>query len=281
MRGPGGAQLASKRASPYGNPGRGKGQAGGGKVIIQGLDRRWQAGDVREILTEQGFIVKNVNMLWDATGRSSGQCEVTLRSVEDAKALVKDMDGAEVDGFPLSIRYTKGAEGGVVLGGKNGGKGGGKGNAQSSINVEGLDPNWQAKDIREIFCEQGYPVQQISILWDKSGRSQGKCKITLANAEIARTAQKDLDGAVVDGWPMKISLQGGQIARSLGAGSVVGRGRGGKGKGRAIGRGKGQGRGKGKGGGKGEPRESRTKEQLDAQLGGYGGNAKEEAMMVE
>lgn len=80
-----------------------------GKVRVEGLDPAWEAKDVREIFQEQGHPIVRVFMHWDRSGRSMGSCEMTLDSVASARSLVNDMDGAEVDGFPLAISLVRGA----------------------------------------------------------------------------------------------------------------------------------------------------------------------------
>jgi len=78
-----------------------------GRVRVDGLDPAWEAKDVREIFSEQGHIILRVYMHWDRSGRSQGSCEMSLDSVAHARALVDDMDGAEVDGFPLRISLAR------------------------------------------------------------------------------------------------------------------------------------------------------------------------------
>jgi len=78
-----------------------------GRVRVDGLDPAWEAKDVREIFSEQGHTILRVYMHWDRSGRSQGSCEMSLDSVAHARALVDDMDGAEVDGFPLRISLAR------------------------------------------------------------------------------------------------------------------------------------------------------------------------------
>eukprot|EP00995_Heteronema_vittatum_P007682 NODE_2833_length_735_cov_50.419825_g1997_i0.p2 GENE.NODE_2833_length_735_cov_50.419825_g1997_i0~~NODE_2833_length_735_cov_50.419825_g1997_i0.p2 ORF type:complete len:227 (-),score=54.77 NODE_2833_length_735_cov_50.419825_g1997_i0:53-685(-) len=75
----------------------------GVKVQVSGLDPNWESEDVKEIFTEQGFKVRNVYMQYDRSGRSRGRCELSFGSLREANDVVQDMDGAEVDGFPLNL----------------------------------------------------------------------------------------------------------------------------------------------------------------------------------
>ena len=53
-------------------------------------------------------------MHWDNAGRSLCSCEITLESFGQAKALMADMDGAEVDGYLVQISLIRFVGGNLV-----------------------------------------------------------------------------------------------------------------------------------------------------------------------
>eukprot|EP00993_Chasmostoma_nieuportense_P002569 NODE_3353_length_983_cov_32.915888_g3207_i0.p1 GENE.NODE_3353_length_983_cov_32.915888_g3207_i0~~NODE_3353_length_983_cov_32.915888_g3207_i0.p1 ORF type:complete len:271 (-),score=44.51 NODE_3353_length_983_cov_32.915888_g3207_i0:122-934(-) len=82
------------------------------------------------------------------------------------------------------------------------------------VRIKGLDPNWEAKDIRQIFMEQGFNVGKIWVHWDRSGRSEGRCDMALPTMQEARAVVQEMDGAEVDGFPLTLTLGSGPSPRS-------------------------------------------------------------------
>lgn len=162
-----------------------------GRVRVEGLDPAWEAKDVREIFQEQGHPIVRVFMHWDRSGRSMGSCEMTLDSVNHAKSLVNDMDGAEVDGFPLSITLMRSTQSAPPVqqvparGGGGGGFGGGMRSREPAFG--GRDAPFGGRDNsfsgRDVARGRG-PAQDAGPRGGGKGREGGGKGRTLSKEEM-------------------------------------------------------------------------------------------------
>ncbi|XP_053677370.1 THO complex subunit 4 [Anopheles nili] len=154
------------------------------------------------------------------------------------------------------------------LGGAVGGVPGGT----SKLMVSNLDFGVSETDINELFAEFG-PLKSASVHYDRSGRSLGTADVIFERRSDAIKAMKQYNGVPLDGRPMSIQMATSEIpapriprpaALSMAARSprkpTVGRG-GGKPTTRG-GRGGNSSRGR-------QPRETKTAEELDAELDAY------------
>lgn len=86
------------------------------------------------------------------------------------------------------------------------------------VKVTGLDPDWDAKDIRDIFAEQGFTVTNVWLQFDKKEGRAGQADLAIRTFDEARKVAQDMDRAEVDGWPLAVFVAGG-AARSMGGGA--------------------------------------------------------------
>uniref|UniRef100_A0A182N7N0 RRM domain-containing protein n=1 Tax=Anopheles dirus TaxID=7168 RepID=A0A182N7N0_9DIPT len=150
--------------------------------------------------------------------------------------------------------------------------GGGPG-AAAKLMVSNLDFGVSESDINELFAEFG-PLKSASVHYDRSGRSLGTADVVYERRTDAIKAMKQYNGVPLDGRPMSILMATSEIpaprlprppvlsappARS--PRKPLGGGRGGKPQARG-------GRGGGSGGRR-QPRETKTAEELDAELDAY------------
>jgi len=71
--------------------------------------------------------------------------------------------------------------------------------------VSNLGDHVTSDDVKEIFEKTG-TITQAFVKFDKSGKSTGTAEVVYARKNDARIAQRDLDGAQVDGKTIRVNL---------------------------------------------------------------------------
>ncbi|KAI9929934.1 hypothetical protein MW887_011744 [Aspergillus wentii] len=81
----------------------------------------------------------------------------------------------------------------------------GNGPSGSKIRVENIHYDITESDLEELFNQIG-PVTNLSLVYDRAGRSEGLAFVTYNRASDARTAISEFDGANAKGQPIRLTL---------------------------------------------------------------------------
>ncbi|KAG0368626.1 hypothetical protein BC939DRAFT_520052 [Gamsiella multidivaricata] len=152
----------------------------------------------------------------------------------------------------------------------------------SKMQVSNLDNRVTAEDLKLVFSTRVGPLKKCTLVYDQHGKSTGTAVIHFSRVGDAAIAYSKFNGVPLDGRPMKIEIvlapataravlpaaqtprapasnQGQQRPQSQGQQRPQSQGRGGRG-----------GRGRGRGGrGQSERKETKTADQLDAEMSDY------------
>lgn len=112
----------------------GRGGGGGTKLLVDNLDFGVTDEDMQELFQEFGNLRKAV-ILYDRSGRSTGQAEIEFSSVSGAERAREQYNGVPLDGraMKISMVVSDPGRGGARdrLGGRGGGGGGGRSRSRS------------------------------------------------------------------------------------------------------------------------------------------------------
>ncbi|XP_010264653.1 PREDICTED: 29 kDa ribonucleoprotein A, chloroplastic-like [Nelumbo nucifera] len=156
-------------------------------------------------LFEQAGNVEMVEVIYDKiTGRSRGFGFVTMSTVEEVESAVQQFNGYELQGRALRVNSgrpprredypTRGPRGGASF------------DAPHRVYVGNL--SWGVDDLalETLFSEQG-KVMEAKVVYDReSGRSRGFGFVTYSSAEDVNNAISSLNGADLNGRPIRVTM---------------------------------------------------------------------------
>nr|GLL16561.1 29 kDa ribonucleoprotein A, chloroplastic-like [Ipomoea trifida] len=177
------------------------------KLFVGNLPFNVESATLAGLFSKAGS-VEMAEVIYDKqTGRSRGFGFVTMSTVEEVEAAAQQFNGYELEGRPLrvnsgppppkretSFRESRGA----------GGYGGSFGNA-NRLHVGNLSWGVDEDALESLFCEHG-KVMEAKVVYDReSGRSKGFGFVTYSSAEEASSAVENLNGAELNGRPIRVS----------------------------------------------------------------------------
>ncbi|KAL3471376.1 hypothetical protein BJX99DRAFT_24749 [Aspergillus californicus] len=77
--------------------------------------------------------------------------------------------------------------------------------AGTRLRIENLHYDITESDLEELFCRIG-SISNVSLVYDRAGRSEGVAYVTYARNSDAKTAIQEFDGANAKGQPIRISV---------------------------------------------------------------------------
>ena len=177
------------------------------KLFVAGLPDSITEDVLRQLFEATGGTVVEVSLPKDrATGRPRGFGFVTLATVEEASAARESLDGSFQGGKSISVRPFQAepprregrvpggpSSGGFGGGGGGGGAGGGGGGAAAApdrtLYVGNLPYDATQEEVESLIGNTGSgPVVRVHLPMDPDGRKRGFGFVTMASAEVAKSA---------------------------------------------------------------------------------------------
>ncbi|KAH9320908.1 hypothetical protein KI387_015547, partial [Taxus chinensis] len=171
----------------------------GTKVYVGNLPYSCDSAELAGLIQEHGS-AEVVEVIYDRnTGRSRGFAFVTMSSLEDANAVVGNLDGFELNGRALRVNFPEkprtrerplyansvDSEHKVFIG-----------NLAWSVNEEMLS---------EVFSEHGN-VLNAKVLYDETGRSRGFGFVSFSSQSEVEAAVGSLNGMDLEGRSMRVDV---------------------------------------------------------------------------
>lgn len=176
------------------------------KVFVGNLsfDTTWKG------LKDRFNQIGNVNFADVATrddGKSKGWGTVEFANPADARKAIRELNGAEIDGRPVTVRADRDAEGGSRP--AKGAKGAPRaaGSARYTVHVGNLsfDTSWQnLKD----FMRSAGDVLHVDVKQRPDGKSRGWALVEFETGKAAKTAVNTLNGRELDGRAITVKRDG-------------------------------------------------------------------------
>lgn len=182
----------------------------GTKVYLGNLPFSCDSAELAGFIQEHGS-VEMVEVIYDQnTGRSRGFAFATMSSVEDANALVQNLDGSQYGGRTLRVNLREEASRSLRV------------NLRDKPRSEQRNPNnndgqhrvyignlsWDVNEeiLNEVFSEHGNLLDAKIVFDRETGRSRGFGFITFSTLSEAEAAVASLNGKELEGRAMRVDL---------------------------------------------------------------------------
>ncbi|CAL9134450.1 33 kDa ribonucleoprotein, chloroplastic-like [Musa acuminata AAA Group] len=185
-----------------------------GRLYVGNLPFTMTPAELAEVFSEAGT-VETVEVVYDrVTERSRGFAFVTMASVEEANEAIRMFDGSQVGGRTVKVNFPEVPRGGEreVLGPRMRSRG----FVDSPYKVYAGNLGWSltSQALRDAFFSQP-GLLGAKVIFDRdTGRSRGFGFVTFASAEECQAAIEAMNGVVVEGRPLRLSLAEGRPSTS-------------------------------------------------------------------
>jgi nucleolin len=182
----------------------------GTKLYVGNLPWTCDSAELAELCLDVGT-VEAVEVIYDQeTGRSRGFAFVTMASMEDAEAVIKALNGAQVGGRELRVSYPQSNRDKSRLEGRAafGERRSPRADDPNKLFVGNL--SWDCDDnaLHKLFSDYGDVVEAKVVKDRDTGRSRGFGFVTLSGPTEVNAAKAKLDGADFDGRQLRVNLAG-------------------------------------------------------------------------
>jgi nucleolin len=182
----------------------------GTKLYVGNLPWTCDSAELAELCMDVGT-VEAVEVIYDQeTGRSRGFAFVTMASMEDAEAVIKALNGAQVGGRELRVSYPQSNRDKSRLEGRAafGERRSPRADDPNKLFVGNL--SWDCDDnaLHKLFSDYGDVVEAKVVKDRDTGRSRGFGFVTLSGPTEVNAAKAKLDGADFDGRQLRVNLAG-------------------------------------------------------------------------
>ncbi|ERN01543.1 28 kDa ribonucleoprotein, chloroplastic [Amborella trichopoda] len=138
-----------------------------------------------------------VEVLYDRnTGKSRGFAFVTMSSVEDANAVIQNLDGSEYGGRILKVNFRDKPKAKEPL----------YPETEYKLFVGNLSWSVTSESLSQIFGEYGNVVGARVLYDGETGKSRGYGFVCYSTKSEMETALQSLDGMDLEGRPIRVSL---------------------------------------------------------------------------
>ncbi|CAL9207524.1 unnamed protein product [Musa hybrid cultivar] len=185
-----------------------------GRLYVGNLPFTMTPAELAEVFSEAGT-VETVEVVYDrVTERSRGFAFVTMASVEEANEAIRMFDGSQVGGRTVKVNFPEVPRGGEreVLGPRMRSRG----FVDSPYKVYAGNLGWSltSQALRDAFFSQP-GLLGAKVIFDRdTGRSRGFGFVTFTSAEECQAAIEAMNGVVVEGRPLRLSLAEGRPSTS-------------------------------------------------------------------
>ncbi|PKU61107.1 33 kDa ribonucleoprotein, chloroplastic [Dendrobium catenatum] len=179
-----------------------------GRLYVGNLPFSITSSELSEIFSQAGT-VETVEIVYDrVTNRSRGFGFITMASADKANEAIRMFDGAQVGGRTLKVNFPEVPRGGEREMMGLGPRAVSIGYKDSSYKIYAGNLGWTVTSdiLRDAFSACSGLVGAKVIYERDSGRSRGFGFVNFASAEDCQVALQTMDGKMVAGRPLRLSL---------------------------------------------------------------------------